>query len=519
MRSVKKMISLLLALAMVLAMAAPAWADTTTYTITIINSTADYTYAAYQIFAGDLKVDDKTLSNIVWGSGVTNEGQEKLLRFGKEAEAYANAAELAAALNELNATAFAKEVAKYLSEEPTGTSTGPSNDTYTIEGLAPGYYLIKNTSVPSYGSNPSAYTNYILQVVGDVTVRPKSAMPTVEKQVWDEIDNAETDATDHWGKTADHEIGERFQFRLIATIPNDPVIDTYGSYVLEFYDTMSAGITYEIGSASVSVKGATAEQPQDITGCDILYTGVNSKDMYLTITLPDLRKQITGSLQGAKVVVTYNAYLNQWAKIATNDNQKNGNKNTVYLKYPNNPNDSRSTARTVEDTVYVFTYKLDNTKVIGGTSDPLQDAGFKLKNATNKWYKVDESTKMVSWVDEKDDGTEVISDASGKFTFSGLDAGTYTMVETTTPSGYNTCQDILVSISATHQEINGGASTTITIDNEEGKVGVIVENHLGTTLPSTGGAGTTLFYIIGGALAVGALVLLVTKRRMDNEED
>lgn len=523
MKHMKRIVGFMLALVMLLTLTVTVFAEET-YTITISNKNTGYTYEAYQIFAGDLEVTTdaqnntiKTLSNITWGSGVTDAGKNALLSFGKggEEDPYEDAAALAAALTDSDAPAFAAEAAGYFAAAA-GTADTPSNGGYTISGLEPGYYLIRNTAVPK---TDSAYTGYILQVVGNVTVTPKSAVPTVDKQVQDETADAETGADNEgWGETADHDIGETFRFRLIADIPDEDAIDAYESYQLVFRDTMSAGVTFE-SIESVTVNGKSIDEAAgDVAG--YTYDSNTNQDgtTSLTVTVANLKAHVTGSIRDAVVVVTYKAHLNKKAVIGDRDD----NKNTVYLEYSNNPH-SETTGKTVEDTVYVFTYELVNTKVIGGaaagtTPTPLNGAGFKLKNAEGKWYKVDASTKSVSWMDNEADGTEMRSGQDGKFTFSGLDVGTYTLKETTTPPGYNTCSDVTVVIGAVHAETDDGASSAITINGESGAVGVSVENYPGSHLPSTGGMGTTIFYVAGSVLLIGAGILLVTRRRMNGDK-
>jgi LPXTG-motif cell wall-anchored protein len=185
----------------------------------------------------------------------------------------------------------------------------------------------------------------------------------------------------------------------------------------------------------------------------------------------------------------------------------------VKLVYTANPDDG-STGETTEKTVYVFTYQLDGTKVDGAKpATKLPGAKFKLKKGENEFYKV--TNGIVSWVPEGE-ATEVTSDDQGLFNFIGLDQGTYTLIETVAPQGYNKANST-VTITATLND------TSITVLNTEtteeilnaGKVSVQVENNKGAVLPETGGIGTTMFYVIGAALVIGAGVVLVSKKRME----
>lgn len=209
MKYMKKLMTLLAVLTLALAMAVPAFAETTTttYTITINNGTG--TYAAYQIFKGDLH--DNTLSNIEWGDNVTDEGRTK----------FGNAADKAKTITtEADAKAFAVEVAKYLTDPAAGTGT----DSITVSG--PGYYLIKNTSV----GEGEVFTDYILRVVGDVKVNPKSGKPTLDKQI-------RHNETGVWGVVGDNQIGDTVEFRTLTTVP---IVSGYTQYTYVIHDEMSA---------------------------------------------------------------------------------------------------------------------------------------------------------------------------------------------------------------------------------------------------------------------------------------
>ena len=209
MKYMKKLMTLLAVLTLALAMAVPAFAETTTttYTITINNGTG--TYAAYQIFKGDLH--DNTLSNIEWGDNVTTAGQAAL----------GNAAEKAETITgETEAKAFASEVAQYLTDPAAGTGTN------SITDLAAGYYLIKNTDVET----GEVFTDYILQVVKNVTVQPKSGKPTLDKQI-------RHNETGLWGVVGDNQIGATVEFRTLTTVP---IVSGYTQYKYVIHDEMSA---------------------------------------------------------------------------------------------------------------------------------------------------------------------------------------------------------------------------------------------------------------------------------------
>lgn len=532
MKNMKKLASLLLALVMVFALATTVSAEETTYTLTINNSTSGHTYEAYQIFAGDLDVKvqgettTKTLSNIVWGNGITEAGQTALLSFDKNEgqEAYASAADLADALTSENVAAFAKAAAQYLSST---SGTFSNIDGYKITGLTAGYYLVKDQDGILSGKD-DAYTSYILEVIADETVTPKSAKPTVDKQVWDEDSDDDEELDENWGETADHDLNETFQFKLIASLPADTDFVAYETYKVIFHDTMSAGVTFE-EIVSVTVDGVAVTD----------YTCTAAADQAgesWTLTIADIKTVHGVDLSdGAEIVVIYDAHLNENAVIGNQDD----NLNTVYLEYSNNPNASGSgnnheTGNTTTDTVWVFTYELDVTKVDGANNSALKDAQFVLYRKVartvtegdtavtspaevTEYVIVDETGKVTGWTEDVTKATTFTTGDDGKIAIIGLDHGTYYLEETKAPSGYNKLADpIEVVISAVHTETADTVSATTTYTVNEG-TGITVENNAGTELPETGGMGTTLFYAMGSLLAVSAVILLITKKRVGTE--
>ncbi|MDY3286908.1 MAG: SpaA isopeptide-forming pilin-related protein, partial [Eubacteriales bacterium] len=214
----------------------------------------------------------------------------------------------------------------------------------------------------------------------------------------------------------------------------------------------------------------------------------------------------------------------------------------VYLEYSNNPNQTGTgtteTGKTPEDEVLVFTYELDVTKVDGQNADTkLSGAEFVLLNSDKRKAAVVADGKITGWADVTTAdgkttypaGSTLTSGVDGKFVIAGLDAGSYYLVETKAPAGYNLLKNpIKVTIAATLDKTeNNPALTALTISVDggaakdgnltSGAVETNVENNQGATLPETGGAGTTAFYIIGGCLVLAAAVLLVTKKRMSSK--
>ena len=507
MKSFKKLIAFVASISMVLALTITGVKAETTYTITIDNSATGHTYEAYQIFTGDLS--GKKLSNIVWGSGVTADGQTAL----QSKYSTDSAAGVAEALKNDNAVQFAKEAAGYLTATKVESTYSETNKKYTISGLKAGYYLVKDKD-SSLSVNDDAYTSYILQVVGDATVSPKSAKPTVDKQVHDETADQETGAIDGWGESADHAINESFQFKLIANLPTDTDFNAYKTYKVVFTDTMSNGVTFE-SIASVTVDGVTLTADQ--------YTATATQGQAggsWTLTINDIKSIEGVNLNnGADIVVIYNAHLNENAQV-NHESGTTTNQNKVYLEYSNNPNASGADelGKTPEDIVWVFTYEVDNKKVDANSNDPLAGAGFRLYDSigeTEIGLIYDDAISAYRPVKPGETAVEMKSaNETGEFNIKGLDAGTYVLKETTVPEGYNKCADTTITISAEHDEATDGTSANTTLTNDS-NVKNTIENKKGSTLPETGGMGTTVFYALGAVLVVGA-AYVVLKRRKEN---
>lgn len=499
-KAMKKLMAALLAVAMVCAMAISAFAEGagtagtgtaaagTTYTITINNPVG--TYEAYQIFSGDLH--DGTLSNVTWGTGVSEAGKTAL----------GDAKTKAATLNESNVKAFAEEVSSYLD------ATSGTYDAGKITGLSAGYYLVKNSSVGEH----ETYTSFILKVVQNVNVSPKGDKPSLEKKVKD-INDTTDDTTSNWQDSADHDIGDEVPFQLTAKIASN--FADYTTYKFVFHDVQSAGLDFLENTVTVKVGGTelTADQYKVIT------TGLTDGCTF-HVVIEDL-KQIRNAAADAKVVVEYKSKLNKNAVIGSK-----GNPNEAYLEYSNNPHDTNSTTTTPNDKVTVFTFKVVANKTNGATGKALEGAAFALykKDNAGKWNLVAlnnaiESAAGKYTIDKKDKTT---------FEWVGLDDGTYKISEIITPAGFNSIEDQIFTVTAEHDVTSenpkltslSGNATTGTIEftskMDEGSLSTTIENNAGATLPSTGGIGTTIFYVVGGGLMVAAAILLITKKRMEN---
>lgn len=540
MKNIKKMLSVLLAMVMIMSMAGIVAAEENgKYSITIQNSADGHTYEAYQIFTGDVYIPaaeegkpvKKVLSNIEWGSSISAKGKTVL----GDAAAYAKAIDV----ENTNGDVFARELAKYLTDPVQTTSTKTADNTYVLSNLTPGYYLVKDKDGSLSGKDDS-YTKYILEIVEDSNIAPKSSVPSVQKKVDDINDSNNLEDEVVWNDSADYDIGDAVPFQLKATLAGN--VNDYLKYKIVFHDTMSKGLTYkEITKVTVDGK----EYTEGYT----VKTKTNAEGITaLTITFENVKDQ--GAVNNSVVIVEYTAILNENAVHGAM-----GNPNYVYLEYSNNPNwgwdvwedkdddgkwddgetpknpnnpggdedddtpenpNNDETGKTEEDKVIVFTYKVVVNKV-DEAEKPLAGAKFTL-------YKKNDQGEFVS-VGTKTAITPEGGNVANQFIWYGLDDGEYKISETKTPDGYNTIGDIGFTITADHDilweaqgqsevlnSLTGGNKFTGLV--ETGSVTAKVINEAGALLPETGGIGTTIFYIVGGLLVFGAVVVLITKKRI-----
>lgn len=528
-KTIKKLLAALLAVAMVCAMAIPAFAYNPGETEENLNGT--HGYSAFQIFKGVISKDNPALSGVDWGQNITEPdiflaNLKNDPTIGEKFETATTAQEVLAVISQWsnsddNSIAFARVVCSYLYPNADAKPEPVITDhTGGINIPKSGYYLIVDTTYFNPGDYYHAYNSFFLlnvpQVPYVVPINRKVVKPTVEKEVYDNQDGANEAG---FGSSADHAINEEFQFKLTATLPASPdrAYDYYDEYMVTFCDTLSAGITFDRWD-TVVINNGGADIP---IPAENYYSDASNQD--LTLSIEDVKTCAPGLNlnNGATITVTYTAHLNEKAYVNTAGGASNTeNKNSVYLIYSNNPRIDTSLDQTPTSEVRVYTYQLNNTKYRDEVNEnnKLEGAGFrlysneacteeqevKLYKKGNFYYPIKDAT------DKAQDAVEMFSDEHGQFNVKGLDAGTYYLKETNPPADYSACADKEIVISATHDvnhvSLSGNLSTTI-INKKAG----------GITLPSTGGIGTTIFYVVGGGLMVAAIVLLVTKKRMENK--
>ena len=527
-KAMKKLMAALLAVAMVCAMAIPAFADGTgSNTLTINGKTAGHTYEAYQVFTGDLK--GKVLSNIDWGNGVIGDDIRNDPDLPSSLKGLSSAAALAAELAKLSPSSddvntFAEVVSKHLTANKyTSTEAGM---TYTINNLPDGYYFIKDATASASMPAGATYSRYMLNIVQSLTIEAKDTTVTLDKQI-------RHNETGDWGVVGDNQIGDTVEFRTITTVPDTT---GYTDYTYEIHDTMSPELT-----SNVKTKSDITIKVHDTTVLDAAYYSVtvdptNSNKFTVFVDIIQAIKDNKFAV-GNKLYTYYTGVLNENAKVYPDGPQQN----EAHLVYSNNPNDG-GTGKTPDQTVYDWTFKVDMTKVDGNDkTKTLEGAVFVLSEKSGLDLEpgkdgtpTENLDKLIKLVDNHN-GTYTVANTNttttytmttptdGKISIKGLDdEKEYYLYETKAPGGYNVLT-APVKIKITNNTYNAIGNQIVNQPNVEvngrnaySGVGFEVENNVGTTLPGTGGIGTTIFYVIGGGLMVAAAILLITKKRMEN---
>ena len=550
MKTLKKFLAVALALALCALCALPALATDaapSTYTVTMRAPQAGHQYQIYQLFVGDLADEDGKLilSNVKFGnSGIlgtagedATEESEKIAKMSsEELEEYIQT-KVAATENLTPFVADAK--------------TGEENTPITWENLPAGYYLVRDVTENLEGDEVR-FANMV-EVVSDVTITPKADKPTSEKK---EGINAADGVEEIKPANGIYNIGDNVPFTVTAKIPaaelnrflNAPAPENGYSYFAKLVDKMTEGLVLNEDSIQVQVSGKLLEKNQYAIATAALDPAekVQGKTQKYVSTFSMTIANLFGIIgtdevaNDVVITMTYTARLTEDAKInGTLDDPSAVNK--AHLEFSNDPYDQGdgSTGETPDDDVPVYTFYLNGGKV-DGDDKPLEGAGFQLfwgDTTENQviLYRLEENgpvfalpqgtTELPEKVEVMENGVkvlkstiavgnnEIVSDKDGAFVINGLKPGTYTLHESTTPAGYNTCPDQVITI--VEQETHGGCIYTYGEVTDANQVKVV--NNKGSLLPSTGGIGTTIFYVVGGALVVGAGVLLFTKKRIGSK--
>lgn len=468
-KTFKKLFAALLAAALVLAMAVPAFAVTnaTKGSITISNTVKDETYTIYRMFKLDsYNAESNTYSYTVesdWeGFFKTGAGGNYITLDGQNHPTWTAADEN----DSTTVAAFAKAAlawAKQKGIQSAGTQEG-NGSSITFSNLDLGYYLVDSSLGALCGLNT---TN------PDATIKEKNEKPEIKKEV-------QTSAGD-WSSENNAKIGDIVEYKVEIKVAD-------GAQKYTVTDTMSKGLTFNNSSLKVTANDAVTTD----------YTLTSTTNGF-TLVLPET--YVSTLTKGTTIIVTYNATLNKDAVI-----DGDGNTNEVTLSYGNHQN-------TVPSKVTTKSYQFDLVKVDGTTNKLLDGAEFELADGETKLSFVKDTAGNYRVATTGEEGaTTTITVKNGKVNIYGLAGKTYTLTETKAPDGYNK----LVT-SETVNLADGSKTHATIVDSVYKDGGVVVENHAGTVLPSTGGMGTTLFYVIGGGLMVAAVVLLVTKKRMEHK--
>lgn len=523
------------------------------YSITIQNYDSNITYTAYQIFKGNAykatSSDPYTLSNVKWG---TNANTSDLSAVSSQ-HSTTDAVEIA---EKLTTTADADKFAYLLVSNNLLTSSGTTASDSTITLSEPGYYLVRES-----GTDPS--TAYILIVVGGAeTVDPKKDTSTLDKTVTSMTDSSITaPATSGKADTsADYSVGDTVPFTLTATLP-----DNYGAYdtfLMTFHDTLSTGLLFNSNSVVVTVYANETDTTGTVvksSGGGYMVSDSNLGDtctFHVVILDANSLKSDSGDITVTKdsiIKVTYNATVQE------NAFSSNTESNQATLEYSNNPGNTNTGETSTEVTTLLdFTLtitktKEDDTALLNGAAFTLyQEVNFdatdpKIFYEANKFYYTNDDGEWT--LDTEGSAADVRTyykliktidgTSSSTFNFTGLSVGDYVLVESTTPNGYNTMEDLYFTVVTTtevdsnsakvttlqikdkdEQVISGssGGGKQFTVNLDSKSISSTVKNTSGSEMPESGGIGTTIFYIVGGVLVVGAGVLLIVRRRMRSSD-
>ena len=520
MKKFKKMMALAIAMVMVLSMSISVFAAN--HEISTTNT--KHTYEIYQIFTGT--VDNGKLTSLKYGQNTKGRTIGDPVSQG-DVETLNGIADAGntAALDQADIAAIIPFV------DITGNPIAEvGKDKEASASVPEGYYLIKDKD--NSLSDPEQYTLYLIQVLDDdLAITPKSSTTTSDKKIKDINDSTDT-AVGGVQDSADYDIGDDVPYVLTANLAGN--VSAYKKYHITFKDTLEAGKLKNNKDYVVKINGTAT------TEYTVLSDSNNGFELKLEWGDGENVIGTTPGLDNAVVTVEFTAELLEGATIG-----QVGNINTSKLEYSNNPNDDDGgdVGETPEDTVIVFTYKL--------IVDKTDDAGEPLTGATFSLYKKYKTAPTGGTACTETGYTDyykvdtIAGTALSKFEFKGIDDGDYVLIEDVAPKNYNKLAPQAFTVTATHTatadinkdthkdtsgiyvltSISGSAADGAVITLAEHTTGegdaavkdgvdTTVINKSGAVLPETGGIGTTIFYIIGAILVIGAGVVLVTRRRM-----
>ena len=470
MKTMRKLFRVLLALAMTLALAVPAFAAETTGSITITNPQGDHTYTAYKIF--DVTYSGDNYSYTISDTDTafnTVKAYADVAANGLNLTAVADTGKYNVSISAgFSAASFAQHLKTNVGSLGTGTDFTTDGNTMKASGLALGYYFVSGTSGIVCE----------LATAKDIRIRDKNEVPEIKKDVNDDDRTVE--------------IGQVLTYTITGKVPSTK---GYNEFTYQVTDTMTEGLTFN-KDVKVTIGGVDVTAAATITN--------NDNGFVASVNMINYQDQID-----APVVITYTATVNE------NAIQHDKETNTATLKYSNNPADKNSFDKSsVEVEVFSFNIVI-NKYATGNESTRLEGAKFVLKNNVGKYYKYDATAKAVTWVDDKSAATEVITDANGAARFDGLQAGTYSLEETAAPAGYNQLtKDITIVLDKNGSATIDGAASAPGADHS---LTTGVANSTGTVLPETGGTGIMIFVALGALAVICSGVFLVTNKRMSKE--
>jgi fimbrial isopeptide formation D2 family protein/LPXTG-motif cell wall-anchored protein len=541
MKHLRKLMAMFIAMMMSITMSGTALADPVTpvtHTITIQNTNTAISINGKQYSAYKLFDSSHTTSEYAYYLRTNNQFYTKPAA-KTIVEKYFTLNELAGDTSKVSAIAKSDFDARKFADEIQGvlesltadfTSPAAANETAVIalpnDEAGQGYYIVTGTAKASDQNATDGMEEVTSAVIvtnedPNPVANPKAGIPTLDKKITavaEGTTKVEGAVLDTAGAAAVAKIGSTVSYELDSIVPN---LTGYTDYTFKFGDTISAGLDYVKTSFTLKINGTV------VNIAPVFKTG----DKSFTLQIPfNTLKTYTAN---DPIVLTYDCTVNNSALSTDYEN------NTANLEYSHNPYDDDDTDTTPDKKTYVIDLNIDVDKVAENASGKkLDGAEFQLyrMNGSNKqYYKWDTTNNKVSWV--ASDGDAFTTGADGKLTqqVRGLDKGTYYLVETKAPTGYNLLTDpveIVITVTESGNNVTYTATVgaaTATVNNgavdlnaaqtaaQPVAVAKIV-NNAGTQLPSTGGIGTTIFYIVGGIMVAGAVVFLLTKRRMAGNE-